>query len=48
MLVLQTEKARILRSGEGAKRLGFLYPLTARRWVKEGNREAVQNRTLFQ
>jgi putative resolvase len=37
---MKTEKARFLRSGEVAKRLG-LHPLTVRRWVKEGKIAAV-------
>ncbi len=41
MLVMRTEKTRMLRSGEVAKRLG-LHPLTVRRWVKEGKIVAVQ------
>jgi putative resolvase len=41
MLVMRTEKTRMLRSGEVAKRLG-LHPLTVRRWVKEGKVAAVQ------
>jgi putative resolvase len=41
MLVMRTEKTRMLRSGEVAKRLG-LHPLTVRRWVKEGKIAAVQ------
>src|SRR5690349_24808375 len=38
---MRTEKTRMLRSGEVAKRLG-LHPLTVRRWVKEGKIAAVQ------
>jgi len=38
---MRTEKTRLLRSGEVAKRLG-LHPLTVRRWVKEGKIAAVQ------
>jgi len=38
---MRTEKTRMLRSGEAAKRLG-LHPLTVRRWVKEGKIQAVQ------
>jgi putative resolvase len=37
---MRTEKARLLRSGEVAKRLG-LHPLTVRRWVKAGKIAAV-------
>ena len=37
---MRTEKARLLRSGEVAKRLG-LHPLTVRRWVKEGKISAI-------
>src|SRR5260221_8602485 len=40
MLVMRTEKTRLLRSGEVAKRLG-LHPLTVRRWVKEGKIAAI-------
>src|SRR5260370_42242525 len=38
---MRTEKRRMLRSGEVAKRLG-LHPLTVRRWVKEGKIAGVQ------
>ncbi len=38
---MRTEKTRMLRSGEVAKRLG-LHPLTVRRWVKEGKIAGVQ------
>src|SRR6266481_10130678 len=38
---MRTEKTRMLRSGEVAKRLG-LHALTVRRWVKEGKIAAVQ------
>jgi|SRR6266566_1653888 len=38
---MRTEKTRMPRSGEVAKRLG-LHPLTVRRWVKEGKIAAVQ------
>jgi len=37
---MRTEKTRLLRSGEVAKRLG-LHPLTVRRWVKEGKLAAI-------
>jgi putative resolvase len=37
---MRTEKTRLLRSGEVAKRLG-LHPLTVRRWVKEGKISAI-------
>ena len=37
---MRTEKTRLLRSGEVAKRLG-LHPLTVRRWVKAGKIAAV-------
>ncbi len=37
---MRTEKTRLLRSGEVAKRLG-LHPLTVRRWVKEGKIAAI-------
>src|SRR5258708_30701016 len=37
---MRTEKSRLLRSGEVAKRLG-LHPLTVRRWVKEGKIAAI-------
>src|SRR5437870_2696200 len=37
---MRTEKTRMLRSGEVAKRLG-LHPLTVRRWVKEGKIAAI-------
>jgi putative resolvase len=37
---MKTEKTRLLRSGEVAKRLG-LHPLTVRRWVKEGKIAAI-------
>ncbi len=37
---MRTEKTRLLRSGEVAKRLG-LHPLTVRRWVKEGKITAI-------
>src|SRR5215467_8021244 len=37
---MRTEKTRMLRSGEVAKRLG-LHPLTVRRWLKEGKSAAV-------
>src|SRR6266436_6163408 len=37
---MRTEKTRMLRSGEVAKRLG-LHPLTVRRWVKEGKITAI-------
>jgi putative resolvase len=37
---MRTEKTRLLRSGEVAKRLG-LHPLTVRRWVKEGQIAAI-------
>src|SRR5215470_1201618 len=37
---MRTEKTRLLRSGEVAKRLG-LHPLTVRRWVKEGKIVAI-------
>ncbi len=37
---MRTEKTRLLRSGEVAKRLG-LPPLTVRRWVKEGKIAAI-------
>src|SRR6266481_2297956 len=40
MLVMRTEKTRLLRSGEVAKRQG-LHPLTVRRWVKEGKIAAI-------
>src|SRR5215471_16199169 len=40
ILVMRTEKTRLLRSGEVAKRLG-LHPLTVRRWVKEGKISAI-------
>src|SRR5437899_11297522 len=40
ILVMRTEKTRLLRSGEVAKRLG-LHPLTVRRWVKEGKITAI-------
>src|SRR5215469_11287747 len=38
---MRTEKTRMLRSGEVAKRLG-LHPLTVRRWVPEGKIAAIQ------
>ena len=37
---MRTEKTRLLRSGEVAKRLG-LHPLTVRRWVKAGKIAAI-------
>jgi len=37
---MRTEKTRLLRSGEVAKRLG-LHPLTVWRWVKEGKIAAI-------
>src|SRR5258707_13894624 len=37
---MRTEKTRLLRSGEVAKRLG-LHPLIVRRWVKEGKIAAI-------
>jgi putative resolvase len=37
---MRTEKTRLLRSGEVAKRLG-LHPLTVRRWVREGKISAI-------
>ena len=37
---MRTEKTRLLRSGEVARRLG-LHPLTVRRWVKEGKIAAI-------
>src|SRR5260370_3160866 len=37
---MRTERMRLLRSGEVAKRLG-LHPLTVRRWVKEGKIAAI-------
>jgi putative transposase len=37
---MRTEKTRLLRSGEVAKRPG-LHPLTVRRWVKEGKIAAI-------